>query len=182
MTDPDPAAPTGTTHPETPAQAPAQAPGLAERYGRARPGSHQAAAQSGGGADRGDDPWDETDDVRPRPKLSVGARIAVALALAAGVAIAAWFTIVDTQRDPVTFTDVGFSVVSPEEVEVTFDVSMPPGTEAVCTVTALSKNFAEVGAVDVDVAADAARTTRHTVTIATTELATTGLVDHCDQR
>jgi predicted hotdog family 3-hydroxylacyl-ACP dehydratase len=180
MTDPDPAAPTGSTHPETPAQA--QAPGLAERYGRARPGSHQAAAQSGGGADRGDDPWDETDDVRPRPKLSVGARIAVALALAAGVAIAAWFTIVDTQRDPVTFTVVGFSVVSPEEVEVTFDVSMPPGTEAVCTVTALSKSFAEVGAVDVDVAADAARTTRHTVTIATTELATTGLVDHCDQR
>jgi predicted hotdog family 3-hydroxylacyl-ACP dehydratase len=181
MTDPDPAAPTGTTHQETPAKAQAQAPGLAERYGRARPGSQQASAQPGG-SDRGDDPWDESDGVRPRPKLSVGARIAVALALAAGVAIAAWFTIVDTQRDPVTFTDVGFSVVSPEEVEVTFDVSMPPGTEAVCTVTALSKNFAEVGAVDVEVAADAARTTRHTVTIATTELATTGVVDHCDQR
>ena len=27
-----------------------------------------------------------------------------------------------------------------------------------------------------------ARTTRHTVTIATTELATTGIVDHCDLR
>lgn len=178
MTDPDPTAPTGTAHPETPA--PAQAPGLAERYGRARPGSQRAAALPGG-ASQGDDPWDESDDVRPRPKLSVGARIAVALALAAGVAIAAWFTIVDTQREPVTFADVGFSVVSPEEVEVTFDVSMPPGTETVCTVTALSKNFAEVGAVDVEVAADAARTTRHTVTIATTELATTAVVDHCDQ-
>jgi len=180
MTDPDPAAPTGKAHPETPAQVRSQAPGLAERYGRARPGSKQAAALPGR-AGHGDDPWDETDDVRPRPKLSVGARVAVALALAAGVAIAAWFTIVDTQRDPVTFADVGFSVVSPEEVEVTFDVSMPPGTEAVCTVTALSKNFAEVGAVDVEVAADPARTTRHTVTIATTELATTGVVDHCDQ-
>jgi hypothetical protein len=51
----------------------------------------------------------------------------------------------------------------------------------VCTVTALSKNFAEVGAVDVEVDADSSRTTRHTVTIATTELATTGIVDHCDQ-
>jgi hypothetical protein len=112
----------------------------------------------------------------------VGARIAVALALAAGVAIAAWFTIVDTQRDPVTFTDVGFYVVSPEEVEVTFDVSMPPETEAVCTVTALSPSFAEVGAIDVEVGPDAARTTRHTVTVATTELATTGVVDHCDLR
>lgn len=171
MTDPEPAAPTGTAHPQAPA------PSLAERYGRARPGSQQAAAPT-----VGDDPWDEADGVRPRPKLSVGARIAVVLALAAGVAIAAWFTIVDTQRDPVTFTDVGFSVTSPEEVDVTFDVSMPPGTEAVCTVTALSRTFAEVGAVDVEVGPDAARTTRHTVTIATTELATTGVVDHCDLR
>jgi hypothetical protein len=169
MTDPDPAAPTGAT--------PVQAPSLAERYGRAKPGSHRAAAQPGG-----DDPWDEADGVRPRPKLSVGARIAVAAALAAGVALAAWFTIVDTQRDPVTFTDVGFSVTSPEAVDVTFQVSMPPGTEAVCTVTALSQSFAEVGAVDVEVGPDEARTTRHTVTVATTELATTGVVDHCDLR
>ena len=174
MTDPDPAAPTGTAHP--------QAPSLAERYGRARPGSQQPGRRPRVRTGDRRDPWDEDDDVRPRPKLSVGARIAVGLALAAGVAIAAWFTIVDTQRDPVTFTDVGFSVASAEEVEVTFDVSMPPGTEAVCTVTALSKNFAEVGAVDVEVGPDAARTTRHTVTIATTELATTGIVDHCDLR
>ncbi len=104
------------------------------------------------------------------------------LALAAGVAIAAWFTVVDTQREPVTFVDVGFSVESPEEVRVTFDVSMPPGTEAVCTVTALSRNFAEVGAVDVEVGPEPGRTTRQSVTIATTELATTGVVDHCDQR
>jgi hypothetical protein len=169
MTDPDPAAPTGT--------APVRAPGLAERYGRSKPGSQQAAARPGG-----TDPWDESDGVRPRPKLSVGARIAVTLALAAGVAIAAWFTIVDTQRDPVTFTDVGFSVTSAEAVDVTFDVSMPPGTEAACTVTALSKNFAEVGAVDVEVGPDSTRTARHTVTIATTELATTGVVDHCAVR
>ncbi|MDR7384019.1 DUF4307 domain-containing protein [Promicromonospora iranensis] len=169
MTDPDPAAPTGTE--------PVPAPSLAERYGRARPGSQQAAAQPGEG-----DPWDEADGVRPRPKLSVGARIAVAAALAAGVAIAAWFTIADTQRDPVTFTDVGFSVTSAEATDVTFEVSKPPGTEVVCTVTALSPSFAEVGAVDVEVGPDAARTTRHTVTVATTELATTGVVDHCELR
>jgi hypothetical protein len=169
MTDPDPAAPTGTAHP--------QAPSLAERYGREKPGARRVDPQHGG-----DEPWDEDDDIRPRPKLSVGARIAVAVALAAGVAIAAWFTIVDTQRDPVTFTEFGFSVTSAEEVDVTFDVSMPPGTEAVCTVTALSKSYAEVGAVDVEVGPEEARTTRHTVTIATTELATTGIVDHCDLR
>lgn len=173
MTDPEPATPTGTAQPRTPVPAPS----LAERYGRSRPGSSQAAAAPGG-----DDPWDESDDVRPRPKLSVGARIAVGLALAAGVAIAAWFTVVDTQREPVTFADVGFSVVGPEAVDVTFDVTMPPGTEAVCTVTALSRSFAEVGAVDVEIGPETARTTRHTVSIATTELATTGVVDHCDQR
>ncbi|MFI6427451.1 DUF4307 domain-containing protein [Promicromonospora sp. NPDC050880] len=172
MTDPEPAAPSSATPPRPPAQT----PDLAERYGRSRPGPRRADLP------RDEDPWDESDDVRPRPKLSVGARIAVGAALAAGVAIAAWFTIVDTQRDPVTFTDVGFSVTSAEEVDVTFDVSMPPGTEAVCTVTALSKNFAEVGAIDVEVGPDDARTTRHTVTIATTELATTGVVDHCEVR
>jgi len=169
MTDPDPAVPTGSSN--------APAPSLAERYGRARAGSQRPGGLSGQ-----DDPWEEGDDIRPRPKLSVGARIAVAVALAAGVAGAAWFTIVDTQRDPVTYTDVAFSVVSPEQVDVTFDVSMPPGTEAVCTVTALSTSFAEVGAVDVEVGPEDTRTTRHTVTIATTELATTGVVDHCDLR
>lgn len=172
MTDPDPASPTGAT----PAPSPVRTPDLAERYGRSRPEPRRADLPGD------DDPWDESDDVRPRPKLSVGARVAVGAALAAGVAIAAWFTIVDTRRDPVTFTDVGFSVTSAEEVDVTFDVSMPPGTEAVCTVTALSRNFAEVGAVDVEVGPDEAATTRHTVTIATTELATTGVVDHCDLR
>ena len=169
MSDHDPAVPTGDAN--------EPAPDLAARYGRGRTGTRQPATRSAQ-----DDLWDEADGVRPRPKLSVGARIAVALALAAGVAIAAWFTIVDTQRDPVSFVDVGFSVSSPEEVEVTFDVSMPPGTEAVCTVTALARNFAEVGAVDVEVGPEETRTTRHVVTIATTELATTGLVDHCDLR
>ncbi|MCP2264447.1 DUF4307 domain-containing protein [Promicromonospora thailandica] len=172
MTDPENASPTGATPP-----AAARTPDLAERYGRSRPVPRAAGRPAGD-----DDPWDESDDVRPRPKLSVGARVAVATALAAGVAIAAWFTIVDTRRDPVTFTDVGFSVASAEEVDVTFDVSMPPGTAAVCTVTALSRSYAEVGAVDVEVGPAQERTTRHTVTIATTELATTGLVDHCDVR
>lgn len=169
MTDPDPAVPTGDAN--------APAPDLAARYGRGRTGTQRPAARTGQ-----EDPWDEADGVRPRPRLSVGARVAVALALAAGVALAAWFTIVDTRREPVTFVDVGFSVTSPEQVEVTFDVSMPPGTEAVCTVTALSRSFAEVGAVDVEVGPVEARTTRQVVTIATTELATTGVVDHCDLR
>lgn len=172
MTDPDPTASTGPARSQTPAPV----PDLAARYGRAKPGSRHVAPSGQ------EDPWDETEDVRPRPKLSPGARVAVIAALAACVAIAAWFTIVDTRRDPVTFTDVGFSVVSPEEVGVTFDVSRPPGTEALCTVTALSKSYAEVGAVDVEIGPDAARTTRHTVTVATTELATTGLVDHCTVR
>jgi len=171
MTDPETDAPTGSRTPD-----------LAERYGRSRALPHAA-----GGTDRpadprpdlDEDPWDESDGIGPRPRLSVGARIAVWAALAAAVAVAAWFTVVDTQRDPVSFVDVGFSVTGPEEVEVTFDVSMPPGTGAVCTITALNRSFAEVGALDVEVAPQEARTTRHTATVATTELATTGVVDHC---
>ena len=170
MTDPEPVVPTEAGDPQNPS--------LADRYGRPRNKVRQPATWTG----TDDGPWGEGDDIRPRPKLSTGARIATALALTVGIATAAWFTIVDTRRDPVTFADVGFSVKSPERVDVTFDVSMPPRTEAVCTVTALSKSFAEVGAVDVEVGPAEIRTTRHTVTIATTELATTGVINHCDLR
>lgn len=171
MTDPETDTPTGSP-----------APDLADRYGRSRTPARTAAGSGrtpGPRPDQDEDPWDESDGIGPRPRLTVGARIAVWVALAAAVAVAAWFTIVDTQRDPVSFTDVGFSVTSPEEVEVTFDVSMPPGTGAVCTITALNRSFAEVGALDVEVGPQEERTTRHTATVATTELATTGVVDHC---
>lgn len=114
-----------------------------------------------------------------RPPMSLGAKFAVGAALTAGVAVAAWFAWSDAQRNPVEFRDVGFSITSAEETSVTFDVMMPPGTTAVCTVTALSPNYAEVGTLDVEVGASGKDTQRVTADIRTTSEATTAVVDHC---
>lgn len=130
---------------------------LAERYGR---------------SDHGADP-------SGRRPLSLGARVAIGVALAAGVAVAAWFAWADAQRNPVEFQEIGFSIESPEQVSVTFDVMMPPGTAAVCTVTALSPNYAEVGSLDVQVPASDKGSQRVTADVRTTSEATTGVVDSC---
>ncbi|MBL0888199.1 DUF4307 domain-containing protein [Myceligenerans indicum] len=130
---------------------------LAERYGRPARGTGPSG--------------------RPRP--SVGARIAIAAALTAGVAGAAWFAWSDAQRNPVSHQEVGFSIEGPEQVSVTFDVMMPPGMTAVCTVTALNPSYAEVGSLDVEVGPDERDSIRVTADVRTTQEATTGVVDHC---
>lgn len=114
-----------------------------------------------------------------RPRLSAGARVAITAALSVGVAGAAWFAWSDAQRNPVSFRDIGFSVESAEQVSVTFDVMMPPGTTAVCTLTALNPSYAEVGSLDVTVGPDERDAVRVTADVRTTQEATTGVVDHC---
>ncbi|QAY62002.1 DUF4307 domain-containing protein [Xylanimonas allomyrinae] len=111
--------------------------------------------------------------------LSRGAKVAVVLALAAAVALAAWFAVVQHQRDPVQADVVSFRVTSAEEIEIDFQVSMPPGTTAVCTVGALSKSFAEVGSMRVPVGPSESGTARYTVTLRTSQLADAGVVDGC---
>ncbi|WP_125774587.1 DUF4307 domain-containing protein [Antribacter gilvus] len=140
------------SHPQDPSAEVAADEYLAERYGARRPGAR---------------------------RLGTGARVAIVAALVAAVAVAAWFAVVQQQRDPVSFTDVGFSVVSAEQVDVTFRVSMPPGMEATCLITAMNTAHAQVGALDVVVGPSDARTTQYTVTVRTTEEATTGIVDSC---
>jgi Domain of unknown function (DUF4307) len=133
----------------------------ADRYGTSR--SRRAATPSGTGRRIG--PW---------------ARAAIGAALAAAVALAAWFAVEQTRRAPVSFDVIGFSVHGPEQVDVTFQVHMPPGTTAVCTVDALAESFAQVGTVDVPVGPSEERTSQHTVTVRTSEEATSGVVDRCD--
>jgi Domain of unknown function (DUF4307) len=112
--------------------------------------------------------------------LSRGARVAIGAALAAAVALVAWFTVEQGRRDPVSFDVVGFEVPGPEQIEVTFQVHMPPGTTAVCVVDALAPSYAQVGTLDVTVGPSESQTSTHTVTVRTSEQATTGVVDRCD--
>ncbi|WP_143762127.1 DUF4307 domain-containing protein [Isoptericola variabilis] len=128
----------------------------ADRYGTRGPG--------GQGADR---------------RLGTGAKIAIGAALAAGVAGAAWLAAEQTRQAPVTVDVVGFTVPSPEQIDVTFQVHMPRGTTAVCTVDALSQSYAQVGTLEVPVGPSEGLTSRHTVTVRTSEEATTAVVDRC---
>jgi len=82
-------------------------------------------------------------------------------------------------RDPVQWSDVGFSVRGPDRVEVTFDVVKAPAATVECTIHALNKGFAEVGVIRMTAGPASGRVVRHTVTVATQELAVTGIVDAC---
>nr|WP_269330071.1 DUF4307 domain-containing protein [Kineosporia babensis] len=105
--------------------------------------------------------------------------IAVLVVLAAVVlAFTYWVTVID--RDKVTWQDHSFDVRSASEVVVTFDLQLHAGAErAVCTVHALNSLNTEVGRQDVEVEGDADGRVRMTVTIPTSEEATTGLVSGC---
>lgn len=110
--------------------------------------------------------------VSPRTWLLITAVFAGAV-----VAFAAWAAIANA--DPVTYRDVSYRVEGPSSTVAVFDVSMEPGTTAVCTVRALSSSHAEVGLLDVEVGPSTARTIRVTGRIPTSELAVTGTVKAC---
>ncbi|ROS78623.1 DUF4307 domain-containing protein [Cellulomonas sp. PhB143] len=106
-----------------------------------------------------------------------------ALVLAAlvvlGTLAVAWLS-AENAKDSVDWQDVGFSIQGPEQVDSTFDVTMAPGTTAVCTVQALDPGFAEVGSLDVTVGPNPTRTARYTVSVSTSQEATTAVVKTCD--
>lgn len=112
--------------------------------------------------------------VRGHRALVAAAAIGGALVLALVVWIGA-----DLLRDPVQWRDVGFSVKGPDRVEVTFDIVKAPTATAECTIHALNRGFAEVGVLEMTAGPADARAVRHTVTVATQELAVTGIVDSC---
>ncbi|MFV2144689.1 DUF4307 domain-containing protein [Isoptericola sp. G70] len=108
-----------------------------------------------------------------------GAKVAIGVALAAAVGATAWFSLAQSAADPVTAEMVSFDVVDAERVDVTFQVHMPPGTTAVCTVDALSTSYAQVGTLDVPVGPADGRTSAYQVTVGTSEQATAADVTDC---
>lgn len=75
--------------------------------------------------------------------------------------------------------DTGFVIVDEQTVEVSFVVTKPPDATVLCRVRALSPSFAEVGVVDVPVGPSTGDTVPVTVRLATSEPATTGVVQAC---
>lgn len=126
------------------------------------------------------DPHADRYGTRPRRALGTRGRVAVVAALAAAVGVTAWFAVEQTRSEPVTAEVVGFDAPGPEQIEVTFQVHMPPGSTAVCTVEALASSYAQVGTLDVPVGPVDGTTSTHVVTVSTSEQATTGVVDDCE--
>jgi len=125
-------------------------------------------------------PHESLDDELPtRARLSTRARWMVGLALAVFIGLAAWFawSIAD---QPVRWQEVGFEITSPTSATVTYDVFLYGGASATCHLQALNVRFAEVGVTTQHFDAADGTEQRATTTIATTEEATTAVVNYCE--
>lgn len=93
---------------------------------------------------------------------------------------AGWFGVAN--YSPVSYQNIGFRVISELQTEVDFELTKPVGETVVCSVEALNNAFATVGWIELEFGPNEAQTVRHTLSIITTELAVTGLVDECNAR
>ncbi|WP_402466908.1 DUF4307 domain-containing protein [Isoptericola aurantiacus] len=115
----------------------------------------------------------------PRRRPGRGRKVAIGVALTAAVAAVGWYSFARNAADPVTSEMVGFTAVDAEHVEARFQVNMPPGTTAVCTLDALAPSYAQVGTLDVPVGPSESRSTGYEVTIGTSQLATSVDIASC---
>lgn len=136
--------------PETAASARAEED-LAERYGRTR-------------------------SSRIRTRVLV-----VASALVFAILFVAWLVWGGLLEAPAQFEarDTGHRIVSDSRVEVSWQFTVDPGTDARCAVQALNSTFGIVGWKVVEVPASSRRIRELSETVATTELAVTGLIYRC---
>ncbi len=95
-----------------------------------------------------------------------------------GVAFAVWGA-ASRDRANVYSTDLGLSEVSVDSVTVTFQISLPAGRTAACTVRAVNVGLVEVGRKDVRVGPSESGQVRTSVTLRTTERADGGGVKAC---
>mgnify|MGYP001943990274 FL=1 len=98
-----------------------------------------------------------------------------------GSAFLVWVIVHHLLGPTVQAQEVSF-VVAPDEasVEVVFDISMPPGHQADCTLEALDRNFGQAGLVDVRVGPFDATTVRLSETIATSAAPVTAQIRSCE--
>ena len=73
----------------------------------------------------------------------------------------------------------GWNVKDPTQVVLDFEVSKPLDAVAICSLEALNQQFGQVGYKTIEVGPEETTKVRLSVSINTTELATTALVDEC---
>jgi hypothetical protein len=106
-------------------------------------------------------------------------KVVAVTAIAGAVAVAAWFAFAQSDGSPVTAEVVSFHVINSERMDVTFQVSMPAGSTAVCTLGALAQDFAQVGSHEVTVGPSTAGTAQYAATVQTSSLAVAATIDGC---
>jgi len=107
--------------------------------------------------------------------------VVIASALAFVAVFAAWLLWAGILGAPAQFQaeDTAHSIVGDSAVDVTWQFTVEPGTDARCAVQALNSTFAIVGWKVVDVPASTQRTRDLTQRVLTTEPAVTGLIYRC---
>lgn len=107
-------------------------------------------------------------------------RILIAALAVAFLAVVAWVGVrvadVDVRAETVSYEHVGDS-----RLEVTFQVTMRPGTSALCRVQAMDDGRAQVGFVEIPIPAQETPRSVHTVQIATQGTAASGSVLGCER-
>lgn len=119
------------------------------------------------------------DEADSRPRLSARAWWAVGAGLAILIALASWWGWTQADR-AVRWQDVGFNIASPTQASVTYDVFLYSDVPVTCHLRALNTRFAEVGVATQHIDPAAGKSQRLTVTLATTEEATTAVVNYCE--
>ncbi|GGH38432.1 DUF4307 domain-containing protein [Microbacterium album] len=113
-----------------------------------------------------------------RPRAVLAFWIAVALVAIGGTVWLGWSTVSRTLH-AVGVDDLGYTVRDEHTVEVSFQLSAPPGRDIACALEALDAEFGVVGWRIVEYGADGRHARSHTETIPTVAQATTGLVNSC---
>lgn len=113
------------------------------------------------------------------PRIKRGDYIAMGAVTAVLLAVAIWVG-VGMAEQPVRWRDVGFDTANATSASATFEVFLYTDEPIQCVVQALNSSYAVVGIGELTVDRADGAAQRHTVTVATTEQATTALVDYCD--
>lgn len=97
------------------------------------------------------------------------------------VGVLGWSVYSSTAQD-VDVDDLGFTVASDAEVEVSFRVTSSHDAGVVCVIEALDESFGIVGWEIVELPSDGSVTSDYTRTVQTVDTATTGYVNTCSLR
>jgi len=107
--------------------------------------------------------------------------IAISVAVFVAVVVGAWviWAGLDLSSGGLDSTDIGHKILNDRSVQVSYQVSMPPGSTASCALEVENEAHAIVGWKIVDIPASTTTTRAFTDVVRSSELGVTGLIYRC---